>query len=537
MLNITGIHHPDVPLCKGIDLQPGPVYYNMPPEFLAHKSIERGEGKWTDRGALWIHTGKFTGRSPKDRFFVKDSFTSGRIDWGTINQPFCDHAFILLRNKVLGYLQNKEIFVVDSTVCADRQYGINIRVIAEKPYSALFVHNMFIRLTPYEQRNFHPEWHILCVPDFHAIPALDQTRSDHFVIIDFTEKMILIGGTGYTGEIKKSVFTVLNLLLPTEHNVLPMHCSANEGRDGKTALFFGLSGTGKTTLSTDKDRALIGDDEHGWSDTGIFNFEGGCYAKCCDLKPEEEPEIFGAIRKGALLENTGFMFGSTIPDYSDSSITENTRVSYPIEHIQNSKNPSIGPHPKHIFFLACDAFGVLPPVSKLSVQEARYYFIHGFTSKIAGTEEGVIEPEATFSPCFGLPFLPLSPLVYADMLMKKLEKYKTQVWLINTGWTGGGYGVGKRISLKYTRSIIQSILDDKLDAVIFGRAPIFDLAIPSFCPGIPEELLNPKYTWSNYSEFYRQAKAVKKMFELNEVKYEPSFLSPEESRPQKQVLF
>ncbi|MDX1686212.1 MAG: phosphoenolpyruvate carboxykinase (ATP), partial [Saprospiraceae bacterium] len=385
----------------------------------------------------------------------------------------------------------------------------------ERPWSAQFAYNMFLRFNRFEKNDFKPHWTILCAPGFKADPDEDGTIASNFAILNFTKQRIIIGGTGYTGEIKKGIFSVLNFVLPIEKNVLSMHCSANMGEDGDTAVFFGLSGTGKTTLSADANRQLIGDDEHGWSHNGIFNFEGGCYAKCIDLSPEKEPEIFGAIKHRAILENIIFKDGTRTPDFEDASITQNTRVSYPIYHIDNIAPGSKGEHPKNIFFLTCDAFGVLPPISKLTRGQAMYHFISGYTAKVAGTEEGVKEPKATFSSCFGAPFLPLHPTVYAEMLGEKMDKHNVNIWLVNTGWTGGAYGVGERMGLNYTRAMIRAALRGDLQNVEYQEHPVFGINMPMSCPQVPSELLNPRNTWEHKQDYDEQANLLANLFTRN----------------------
>lgn len=512
--------------CPTIDLSyiginPSKTKYNCTPEQLMEDSITMNEGVISDKGALVVKTGKFTGRSPQDRFIVKDSFTEDLVDWNKINMPFDRDKFFQLRDKIKQYLNGKTVYVQDAYACADRNYSLDLRLVAELPWSAQFAHNMFRRLTEEELKTFTPEWHILCAPEFKADPEVDGTRSDNFAIISFEEKTIIIGGTGYTGEIKKGIFSVLNCLLPANRNVLAMHCSANQGmKEGDTAIFFGLSGTGKTTLSTDPNRYLIGDDEHGWSDEGVFNFEGGCYAKTIDLSAEKEPDIYGAIRHGAILENIIFEKDSRTPDYADASITQNTRVSYPIYHINNAKESSQGGNPKHIFFLTADAFGVLPPVSRLTKSQAMYNFISGYTAKVAGTEAGIDEPVATFSACFGAPFMPLHPTKYAEMLGDKMNKHNSKIWLINTGWTGGPYGVGNRISLKYTRAIITAILNDELNDAEYETVDTFGLHIPTSCPGVPSEILNPINTWADKDAYRAKAENLADLFNKNFEQFE-----------------
>ena len=495
------------------------AYWNLAPEILRQHTLDLNQGSLTDNGTLVVHTGKFTGRSPKDRFIVKDDITSGSVDWGEINQPFDAKKFDVLQEKICNYLADKDLYIKDAFACSENKYQLNVRLVAEYPWSAKFVQNMFNRLNEDEMKTFTPEWNILCAPGFKADPEIDGTRQSNFAVINFTKKTIIIGGTGYTGEIKKGIFSVLNFVLPQNHNVFPMHCSANVGKGGDTAIFFGLSGTGKTTLSADPKRNLIGDDEHGWSNESVFNFEGGCYAKTINLSAEKEPDIFKAIRPGALLENIGFQDDQCTPDYDDDSITQNTRVSYPIYHIENAQPGSKATNPKNIFFLTCDAFGVLPPISKLSKAQAMYYFLSGYTAKIAGTEEGIVEPQATFSACFGAPFLPLHPTKYADMLGEKMAENNVNVWLINTGWTGGAYGIGSRISLKYTRSMITAVLNGDLNELLFTKLAPFNLSIPMSCPNVPREILNPKNTWENGEAFDIKANEVADLFHKNFLKY------------------
>lgn len=503
-----------------LGLENSVIHYDRSPEELVDHSLRLEEGILSDKGALVIKTGRFTGRSPKDRFIVKDAVTADTVDWNKINKPFDLEKYQGLKKQLVAHMQGKELFVHDGYACADENYRLNIRVVAEKPWSAQFAYNMFRRLTDKEKETFSPAWNILCAPSFLADPATDGTEDSNFAIVCFSEKTIIIGGTGYTGEIKKGIFSVLNYVLPQERSVLSMHCSANIGKkDGDTAIFFGLSGTGKTTLSTDPNRFLIGDDEHGWSDEGVFNFEGGCYAKTIDLSAEKEPDIFGAIKPGAILENIGFENDSNIPNYADSTITQNTRVSYPLHHIVNAKEDSKGGNPKHIFFLTADAFGVLPPVSKLTKSQAMYNFISGYTAKVAGTEAGIDEPVATFSACFGAPFLPLHPTKYAEMLGEKMDKHDAKIWLINTGWTGGPYGVGKRISLKHTRAIITAVLNDELNDVSYETEPTFGLHVPTTCPNVPDEILNPINTWDNKEAFQVKAELLAGLFVKNFKKY------------------
>jgi phosphoenolpyruvate carboxykinase (ATP) len=486
----------------------GDTYWNLEPAELVEQVILRGEGVLANTGALAIDTGEFTGRSPKDKFCVKDEKTADTVWWGDVNIPFSSEQFERLLDKMCVYLQGREVFVKDCYACADPAFRMNIRVVAELPSSAMFAGNMFLRPTAEELEDFEPEWHIICCPEFHADPAKDGTRQHNFAVLDFTRKMILIGGTGYTGEIKKGIFTVLS-----------MHCSANIGKNGDTAVFFGLSGTGKTTLSADPERALIGDDEHGWSDAGVFNFEGGCYAKCIDLSAEKEPQIWEAVKFGAILENIVFEEGTTKVDFSDSTKTENTRVSYPIDHIANIARPSMGGHPKNIFFLTCDAYGVLPPISKLTPGQAMYHFISGYTAKVAGTEAGVTEPQSTFSACFGKAFLPLHPTKYAEMLGRKMKEHDVRVWLVNTGWSGGAYGTGERIKLKYTRAMITAALNGELDNVEYDEHSVFGLKFPTSCPNVPAEILNARKTWKDEAAYMAQAEKLAQAFVKNFANY------------------
>tara|TARA_R110000850_G_scaffold254614_1_gene380214 strand:+ start:105138 stop:106736 length:1599 start_codon:yes stop_codon:yes gene_type:complete len=496
------------------------VNYQLSPDELHKITIEKGQGVEANSGALAVNTGEFTGRSPKDRFIVKDDITRDKVWWGNINIPFPTDMFDRLYDKVTDYLSEKEVFVRDSYACAHDDLRLNIRVVNEYPWSNLFAFNMFLRPEESELENFSPDWLVINAPGFIADPDVDGTRQHNFAILNFTKKIALIGGTGYTGEIKKGIFSALNFILPVDKNTLPMHCSANVGEDGETAIFFGLSGTGKTTLSADPNRKLIGDDEHGWtSDNKIFNFEGGCYAKVINLTEEQEPDIYRAIKKGAILENV-IMDGNGEVDFKDITITQNTRVSYPIYHIDNIQTPSIAENPKNIFFLTADAFGVLPPISKLTPGQAAYHFISGYTAKVAGTEAGVDEPMPNFSACFGAPFMPLHPTKYAEMLSKKMKDAGVNVWLINTGWTGGPFGIGSRMKLKYTRAMITAAMNGELNDVDFENHPIFGLAMPTSCPNVPDEVLNPKSTWKNAKAYDVQAKELAASFRENFAKFE-----------------
>lgn len=515
----NGIKNPNAQL-EQIGIGPAVANWNLSVEELTKQTVDLGQGVLNSTGALCVNTGKFTGRSPKDKFTVKDAITENTVDWGDVNIPFTSEAFDKLYDKVVAYLGAKQIWVRDAYACADPAYRLTLRVVNETPWANLFCNDLFLRPTEEEIRTFDPEWHIIQAPGFEADPSVDGTRQANFTIVNFTRKIILIGGTAYTGEMKKGIFGVLNYLLPQEHNVLSMHCSANEGKDGDVALFFGLSGTGKTTLSADPDRPLIGDDEHGWANGSVFNFEGGCYAKVIDLSKEKEPQIFDAVRPGALLENIVFKAGTNEVDYTDGSITENTRAAYPIYHIENAKEPSYGGDPKNIFFLTCDAFGILPPISKLTKAQAMYHFVSGYTAKVAGTEVGVTEPQTTFSACFGRVFLPLHPVKYAELLGKKLgEHTDVNVWLINTGWSGGPYGIGKRMNLKYTRAMITAAMNGALNDADFTAHQIFGVLMPDAVPGVPSEILNPKETWADKEAYTQKALELAQLFVNNFNKY------------------
>lgn len=496
------------------------IHYQLTPEELVQDTLRLGEGKLNDTGALVINTGQFTGRSPKDKFTVKDEITADTVHWNEFNIPMEPAHFDLVYKKVLDYLETlPEIWIRDCYACADPRYKLNIRVVNEKSWNNLFAYNMFLRPTEQELETFEPEWNLLSVPGLQLDAKECGTRQGNATIVSFKHKMILITGSGYTGETKKSIFGILNYILPQQKNVLSMHCSANMGDNGDTAIFFGLSGTGKTTLSADPKRKLIGDDEHGWTDDNIFNFEGGCYAKTINLTEEKEPEIYNAIRPGALVENVAFFPGTSKINFDDASITENTRVSYPLHFISNALEPSIGGLPKNIFFLTCDAFGVLPPISRLSAGQAMYQFISGYTAKVAGTEAGVTEPKPTFSACFGAPFLPLHPGKYAQMLGDKMQQHQVNVWMINTGWTGGPYGVGNRMKLKYTRAMITAALEGKLNDIEFHTHPVFGVSVPKECPGVPNEVLDPRITWEDKKAYDEKASYLAGLFVRNFEKY------------------
>ena len=499
---------------------PKSVFWNLNPAELIEESVKNGEATLADNGALVVETGKFTGRAPGDRFIVKDDLTKDKVWWGNINQEFDAAKFDLLHAKMLKFIEGKELYVRDAQAGADPKYQINVRVIDTPAWHNLFCYNMFIRPEQKDLDNFTPDFTVLAVPDFKADPEVDGTKHENFAVINFTKRMIIVGGTGYTGETKKGIFSVLNFLLPDQEDVLSMHCSANKGVNGDTAVFFGLSGTGKTTLSADPNRLLIGDDEHGWSNDGVFNFEGGCYAKAIDLSEETEPDIFRAIRFGALVENTRYLPGTRTIDYSNVEVTQNTRVSYPLHHIDNIAIPSVGNVPNNIFFLTCDAFGVLPPISKLTKGQAMYHFISGYTAKVAGTEMGIKEPVAAFSACFGAPFMPLHPTKYAELLGEKMEQHNTNIWLINTGWSGGVYGTGARVKLKFTRAMITAALEGKLDNANFDTHEVFGVLVPQQCPEVPSEILNPKDTWTDKNSYDEKAAQLAEMFIKNFEQFE-----------------
>lgn len=482
---------------------------------LMEKVIQNKEGILTDKGAVSVKTGKYTGRSPKDKYIVQEDPIINKIDWGNVNQPISKEVFTRLYDKVLHYLkEKKELYAFKGFAGADPDYRLPIQVITEYAWHNLFAHQLFIRPTKEELQNHNAQFTVLFAPNFKADPAIDGVKSETFIIISFEEKVVLIGGTEYAGEMKKSIFTIMNFLLP-EKEIFSMHCSANVGKDEDVTLFFGLSGTGKTTLSTDENRRLIGDDEHGWSDKGVFNIEGGCYAKCINLSKEKEPQIYDAITFGAVLENVVVDNETRIPDFDDASLTENTRAAYPIDAIGNIVQPSIAGHPSTIIFLTADAFGVLPPISKLTKEQAMYHFLSGYTSKLAGTERGVTTPEATFSTCYGSPFLPLPAIRYAEMLGKKIEEHNVKVYLVNTGWTGGVYGVGSRMKLSYTRAMVKAAIDGKLENVETVTDKVFGLHIPLQVPGVPEEVLLPNKTWADEQAYEQKAKELAKKFREN----------------------
>jgi len=501
-----------------MDIRLGRIHRNLSVPSLIEVAIHRKEGNLSSTGALSVKTGKFTGRSPDDRYIVDDSVTHNIIEWGKVNHPISEEKFENIFGRMKKYVEGKAFFIFDGFVGADPEIKLPIRVITDKAWHGLFATQIFIRPTLAELKNHKPEFTLLSVNDFGAMPELEGTRTETFIIINFKKKIVLIGATSYAGEIKKAMFSVMNYILPSK-GVFPMHCSANVGMDRKAALFFGLSGTGKTTLSADPERRLVGDDEHGWSDKGIFNFEGGCYAKCINLKKENEPEIWRAIRFGAVMENVIIKRDTHEPDFSDGSLTENTRVVYPLDFIPAAIIPSVANHPKVIIFLTADAFGVMPPIAKLTKEGAMYHFMSGYTSKLAGTERGITEPKETFSQCFGAPFMPLHAKEYAKMLGQKIAEHNTRVYLINTGWSGGPYGVGKRIDLKYTRAMVTSALNGDLEKTPFKHNDIFNLEIPTLCPRVPSEVLDPRNTWSDKEKYDISAKKLAALFVKNFEKF------------------
>lgn len=486
---------------------------------LVEKILSRGEGTLTATGAVTATTGKYTGRSPKDRFIVKDEVSEEIVDWGQVNQPIDEASFNKLYKKVTAYLKAKnELFLFKGFAGADNESRLPVQVFNEYAWHNLFARQMFIRPTEEELSTHEAGFTVVSAPTFKADPAVDGTKTETFIIVSFKQRIVLIGGTEYAGEIKKSIFSVMNYLLP-QQDILSMHCSANVGKEGDVALFFGLSGTGKTTLSADPYRKLIGDDEHGWSPNGVFNIEGGCYAKCINLSQEKEPQIFDAIRFGSVLENVILDDDSRIPDYDNVSLTENTRAAYPLENIDNIVSPSVAGHPNTIIFLTADASGTLPPISKLTKEQAMYHFLSGYTSKLAGTERGITEPQATFSACFGSPFLPLAPSTYAEMLGDKIDQFNANVFLVNTGWSGGSYGVGQRMKLSYTRAMIHAALEGELNNVEIVTDDIFGLEIPLHVPGVPDEVLVPKNTWSDQAAYESAAQRLAEKFHENFEKF------------------
>lgn len=488
------------------------IHWNLDVDTLIRHCVEKDGCKQLENGAVVAYSGEYTGRTPKDKHTIADEQSENRIWWEN-NNRMSPEVFEGIFAKMQNYAAGKELYVIDTFGGADPAHRICTRFIVERPYHALFIKQLLIRPSADELQHFKPDWTVVDFGKLSFDPSTDGTKGDAVIALNMAEKTVLIGGTQYAGEMKKSVFTIMNYLLPLE-GVMSMHCSANVGKNGDTALFFGLSGTGKTTLSADPERMLIGDDEHGWTEDGVFNVEGGCYAKCIGLTEEKEPEIFRAIKKGAILENV-VLDDHGQPVFESSEITENTRVAYPIEHIDKIMVPSVGGHPKNIVFLTCDAMGVLPPISRLSREQAMFFFLNGYTAKVAGTEKGLDAPKSVFSACFGAPFLPLHPKVYADLLGQKIDKHGSKVWLINTGWTGGAYGVGNRMKLSHTRAMIHAAFDGQLDGVEFVEDEVFGLHIPTECPNVPSEVLNPKNTWSDKDAYVATAKELKSMFEKN----------------------
>ena len=490
------------------------IYRNLCPAKLIETALRREEGILSNTGALVVMTGKYTGRSPKDKFIVDTPSVHNDIAWGKVNRPITREKFLSIKNKIVAYLQNKDIFIFDGLAGADKNYTQKFRIINELASQNLFIHQLLIRPTEEELKNYgEPDYTILCIPNFKCNPEVDGVNSEAAIIIDYEAHLIIICGSKYSGEIKKSVFSTMNYVM-TKKNVLPMHCSANmDPKTGDTAVFFGLSGTGKTTLSADPNRKLIGDDEHGWSSDGIFNFEGGCYAKCINLSKEHEPQIYNAIKFGALVENVIMNPETREIDFSDGSITENTRVGYPVDYIENAQIPGVGGIPKVVIFLTADAFGVLPPISKLSKNAAMYHFVTGFTSKLAGTERGVTEPQPTFSTLFGEPFMPMNAKFYAKMLGENLDKYGTKVYLVNTGWAGGSAASGaSRIKLAYTRAMVTAALNGNLENVEYKHHDIFNVDYPISCPGVPENNLDPREMWQDKDAYDLQANKLAQMF-------------------------
>lgn len=501
-----------------MDIKLGKLYRNLSVPLLIEFAIYRREGNLSSTGAFSVKTGKFTGRSPDDKYIVDDEYTHNSVHWGKVNHSISEENFEKIFTRMKKYVEGKEFFIFDGFVGADNKTRLPIRVITDKAWHNLFATQIFIRPTSREIESHEPEFTLLSVNDFKAIPELEGTRTETFIIINFKKKIVLIGSTSYAGEIKKAMFSVMNYILPTK-GIFPMHCSANVGKSGDSVLFFGLSGTGKTTLSADHNRHLVGDDEHGWSDKGIFNFEGGCYAKCINLKKENERQIWDAIRFGSVMENVILKTHIREPDFTDGSLTENTRVAYPLDFIPGAIIPSIAGHPTVIIFLTADAFGVMPPIAKLTKEGAMYHFMSGYTSKLAGTERGITEPKETFSQCFGAPFMPLHAMEYAKMLGQKISQHNTRVYLINTGWSGGPYGVGKRMDLKYTRAMVTAALNGELEKVRFKHDDIFNLDIPTSCPGVPSEILDPRNTWSDKNKYDLSANRLAELFVKNFQKF------------------
>jgi phosphoenolpyruvate carboxykinase (ATP) len=504
---------------KEFGINPSKIHRNLSVEKLLEAATQKNEGMITSTGSLSVKTGKYTGRSPDDRFIVFDDLTHDKVHWAKVNKQIPTETFEKLSQKMKKFVDGKELYIFDGFVGADPENRLPIRVINDHAWQSLFVHQLLIRPSATELESHEPEFTIICINDFEAIPEVDGTSSNAFILINLSKRLVLIGTTNYAGEIKKAIFSVMNFILPSK-GVFPMHCSANIGKDGDTSLFFGLSGTGKTSLSADPQRMLIGDDEHGWSDKGIFNFEGGCYAKCINLKEKHEPQIWNAVKNGAVLENVVINKESLKPDFDDRSLTENTRAAYPLDYIPGAVIPSVGGNPKVIIFLTADAMGVLPPLAKLSKNAAMFHFMSGYTSKLAGTEIGVKEPKAVFSKCFGAPFMPRPASVYAEMLGEKISKHNTSVYLINTGWSGGPYGVGERIKIEYSRAMVTAALTGSLDIVKFSHNDIFNLDVPTECPNVPSEVLEPRNMWIDKDAYDLSAKKLAQMFVDNFKKFE-----------------
>ncbi len=500
------------PTCLSLtDLLQGPhVFKNLSEQDLVRHCLERDDCVQIESGAVVAYSGKYTGRTPKDKYIVEDDETRNRVWWGS-NNAVSPEEYAHVRTRILDYLKERPRYVVDTYAGVDPEYRIRVRFIVERAYHALFVRQLLITPSVEELRSFEPDWTIVDAGKLSMVPSTDKVKGDAVIALNFGRREVLVAGTQYAGELKKSVFTVMNYLLP-QQGIMSMHCSANIGPSGDTALFFGLSGTGKTSLSADPDRALIGDDEHGWSDNGVFNIEGGCYAKCIGLRREKEPQIWDAITEGAILENVVVRSDGT-PDYEDRTITENTRAAYPLEHVPNAVYPSVGGHPRNIFFLTCDALGVLPPISRLEPEQVTEFFLNGYTAKVAGTEAGVTEPSVTLSACFGQPFLPLPPRTYGDILKGLTARHGTKVWLLNTGWTGGPYGTGHRFEIKLTRAMLHAVLEGKLADVEFRTDPIFGLHVPVSCPGVPDDVLDPRATWPDPVAYDRKARELQQIFE------------------------
>ena len=505
-------------MIKKFGFYPKKLYSQLSVPELVESSIQRNEGILSHTGALSVETGKFTGRSPDDRYLVQDNMTKKNVNWGKVNHPISEENFNKIFERMKKFVKNKEIFLFNGFVGSDEDVRLPISILTDRAWQSLFSNQIFIKPTKVDVEKYKPKVLLVALNDFKSIPKKDGTNSETFIIINLKKRIILIGSTSYAGEIKKSIFSLMNYYLP-EQGIFPMHCSANVGKNNDSALFFGLSGTGKTTLSADSNRFLIGDDEHGWSSKGIFNFEGGCYAKCVNLKKETEPQIWNAIKFGSVMENVVVTKDTRIPDFSDGTLTENTRVVYPLEFIPGAIIPSLAGHPNVIVFLTADAFGVMPPIARLSKEGAMYHFMSGYTSKLAGTERGITQPKETFSQCFGAPFMPLHATKYAEMLGNKITQHNTKVYLINTGWYGGPYGIGKRIDLKYTRSMVTAVINGSLRRQSFKTHQIFNLDIPLDCPGVPNELLDPVMTWDNQEEYFQAATKLANLFIQNFEKF------------------